>query len=219
MRWVFDINNPVMRYVIKIFDCMCLSVLWLVVCLPIFTIGPATTAMFGVIHRYIRLEEEGLWTMFWKTFRTEFKRTSLCWLMMLGVLVLLVVDALVFRTMEINGQFFGKLYWLILLLIGIVATWMTYLFSYAERFHGGVKDTCKISFLLMVLHPIQSITILLILIASVALILIAPGFLTIVPAVCCWLCDILAASVFLLHLREEDRQHLEDSRKESAEDI
>ena len=29
MRWIFDINNPIMRYVIKIFDCMCLSVLWL----------------------------------------------------------------------------------------------------------------------------------------------------------------------------------------------
>ena len=219
MRWIFDINNPIMRYVIKVFDCMCLSVLWLVVCLPIVTIGPATTAMFAVIHRYIRLEEESLWKMFWKTFREEFKRTSLCWLAALGILILLIVDALVFRTMEINGQFFGKLYWLILLLIGIVATWITYLFSYAERFDGGVKDTLKLSFLMMVLHPIKSITILIILVASAALIILFPGFLTIVPAVCCWLCDVLTASVFVLHLREEDRQRLEDSRKESAEDI
>ena len=40
---------------------------------------------------------------------------------------------------------------------------------------------------------------------------LAPGFLTIVPAACCWLCDIVVASVFMLHLWEEDRQRLEDS--------
>ena len=94
MRWIFDINNPVMRYVVKIFDCMCLSVLWLVACLPIFTIGAATTAMFAVIHRYIRQEDGGLGKTFWGAFREEFKRTTLCWLVALAILALLALDAL-----------------------------------------------------------------------------------------------------------------------------
>jgi uncharacterized membrane protein YesL len=219
MRWIFDINNPIMRYVIKIFDCMCLSVLWLVACLPIFTIGAATTAMFAVIHRYIRLEEDGLWKIFWKTFREEFKRASLCWLAALLILALLIVDALVFRTMVLKGQLLGNLYWLILLLIGIEATWLTYVFAYTERFTGGVKDTMRFSLLMMILHPVKSLTVLALVLGSGALIMLAPGFLTIVPAACCWLCDIVVASVFMLHLREEDRQRLEDSRQKSAEDV
>ena len=219
MRWIFDINNPIMRYVIKIFDCMCLSVLWLVACLPIFTIGAATTAMFAVIHRYIRLEEDGLWKIFWKTFREEFKRASLCWLAALLILALLIVDALVFRTMVLKGQRLGNLYWLILLLIGIEATWLTYVFAYTERFTGGVKDTMRFSLLMMILHPVKSLTVLALVLGSGALIMLAPGFLTIVPAACCWLCDIVVASVFMLHLREEDRQRLEDSRQKSAEDV
>ena len=218
MRWIFDINNPIMRYVIKIFDCMCLSALWLVTCLPIFTIGASTTAMFAVIHRYIRLEEDGFWRVFWKTFREEFKRTTLCTLIALVIFALLIVDALVFRPMAMNGQLLGNLYWLILLLIGIEATWLTYLCAYAERFTGGVKDTMRFSLLLMILHPIKSITVLALVLASGALIIWMPGFLTIVPAVCCWLCDIVVASVFVQHLREEDRQRLEDSRRESTED-
>lgn len=218
MRWIFDINNPVMRYVVKIFDCMCLSVLWLVTCLPIITVGASTTAMFAVIHRYIRLEEGGLWKTFWKAFREEFKRTTLCWLLALAALALLIVDALVFRTMEMNGQFFGKLYWLILLLIGIVGTWLTYLFAYAERFTGGVKDTLRLSLLMMLLHPLKSVIILAFLLGSAALILLAPGLLVIVPAVCCWLCDMVTASVFVLHLREEDRQRLEEIQRQSDED-
>ena len=62
MGWLFDINNPVMRWIVKIFDCMCLSFLWVIASLPVFTIGASTTALFAAIHRYIRLEEGGLWT-------------------------------------------------------------------------------------------------------------------------------------------------------------
>ena len=219
MRWIFDINNPIMRYVIKVFDCMCLSVLWLVMCLPVFTIGASSTAMFAVIHRYIRLEEESLWKLYWKSFREEFKRTTLCTLVALGILALLVVDALVFRTMVLKGQLLGNLYWLILLLIGIEATWLTYLFAYVERFTGGVKDTMRFSFLMMILHPVKSLTILALVLGSGALVILAPGLLAIVPAACCWLCDIVVASVFVLHLREEDRQRLEESRQKSADDV
>ena len=215
MGWLFDINNPVMRWIVKIFDCMCLSFLWVIASLPVFTVGASTTALFAAIHRYIRLEEGGLWTTFWRAFRDDFKRSTLCWLAVLLVLVLLAVDALVFRTMAINGQLLGKLYWLILLLIALVATWAIYLFAYAERFTGTVKDVLRMSFLLMVLHPVKAITVLAILLAGAALVIIGPIALSIVPAAVCWLCDIVIAGVFAPHLRPEDRERLEKKRIES----
>jgi uncharacterized membrane protein YesL len=218
MRWIFDINNPIMRYVIKIFDCMCLSALWLVTCLPIFTIGASTTAMFAVIHRYIRLEEDRFWRVFWKTFREEFKRTTLCTLIALVIFALLIVDALVFRTMAMNGQFLGNLYWVILLLIAIVATWLAYLFAYVERFTGGVKDSLRFSVILLFLHPVKAITILALLLLSGAAILMIPGLLAIVPGIACWLCDIVIDSVFAPHLREEDRQRLEEEQRKLSEE-
>lgn len=215
MGWLFDINNPVMRWIVKIFDCMCLSFLWVIASLPVFTVGASTTALFAAIHRYIRLEEGGLWTTFWRAFRDDFKRSTLCWLAVLLVLVLLAVDVLVFRTMAINGQLLGKLYWLILLLIALVATWAIYLFAYAERFTGTVKDVLRMSFLLMVLHPVKAITVLAILLAGAALVIIGPIALSIVPAAVCWLCDIVIAGVFAPHLRPEDRERLEKKRIES----
>lgn len=215
MGWLFDINNPVMRWIVKIFDCMCLSFLWVIVSLPVFTVGASTTALFAAIHRYIRLEEGGLWTAFWRAFRDNFKRSTLCWLAVLLVLVLLAVDALVFRTMAINGQLLGKLYWLILLLIALVATWAIYLFAYAERFTGTVKDVLRTSFLLMALHPVKAVTVLAILMAGIAMVVIGPGLLAIVPAVVCWLSDVVIASVFAPHLLPEDRERLEKKRIES----
>ena len=215
MGWLFDINNPVMRWIVKIFDCMCLSFLWVIASLPVFTIGASTTALFAAIHRYIRLEEGGLWTTFWRAFRDDFKRSTLCWLAVLLIAALLAVDALVFRTMAINGQLLGKLYWLILLLIALVATWAIYLFAYAERFTGTVKDVLRMSFLLMVLHPVKAISVLAILLAGAAFVIIGPIALSIVPAAVCWLCDIVIAGVFAPHLRPEDRERLEKKQNES----
>ena len=211
MRWLFDIHNPVMRWIVKIFDCMCLSALWVIVSLPIFTIGASTTALFATIHHYIRRDEDGLWGTFWRSFREEFKRSTLCWLVAMLVLILLGVDALVFRTMAIRGEWLGKLYFVILLLIAVVATWIAYLFSYAQQFTGSVKDVLRLSFMLMILHPIKSITVLLILFAGTAMVVLQPGFLMIVPAVTCWLCDVVIDSVFALHLREEDRTQWEET--------
>jgi len=215
VRWLFDINNPVMRWIIKIFDCMCLSFLWVIVSLPVITIGASTTALFAVVHRYIRLEEGSLWGTFWQAFREDFKRSTLCWLVCLLLFVLLIVDGLVFRTMALQGQLLGKLYWLILLLLAIAVTWMAYLFAYAQRFSGSVKDVLRLSFLLMVLHPVKAVTTLAIVLGGVALVVLQPGFLMIVPAVVCWFCDIVIASVFAAHLLPEDRQRLEESRKET----
>jgi uncharacterized membrane protein YesL len=129
------------------------------------------------------------------------------------ILLLLGVDMLVFRTMAMNDQPLGKLYWLVMLLFGIAATWLAYLFSYAERFNGSVKDVLKLSFLLMMLHPIKAVTVLVILFAGAAFVVIGPVALSIVPALVCWLCDVVIADVFSQHLREEDKQKLEDKRK------
>ena len=215
MRWLFDINNPVMRWIIKIFDCMCVSLLWVIVSLPLFTVGASTTALFATIHRYIRLEEGSLWKTFWQAFREDFKRSTLCWLVCLLVLALLIVDALVFRTMALQGQLLGKLYWVILLLAAVAATWMAYLFAYAERFSGSVKDVLRLSFVLMVLHPVKAVTTMVIVLGAAALVVLQPGFLMIVPAAACWLCDIVIASVFAVHLRPEDRERLEENAIDS----
>jgi uncharacterized membrane protein YesL len=215
MRWLFDINNPVMHWIMKIFDCMCLSILWVVASLPVITIGASTTALFAAIHRYIRLEEGGLCKTFWRAFRENFKRSTLCWGVVLLVLAVLVVDVLVFRTMALNGQFLGRFYWVILLLIGIALGWMAYLFSYAERFTGSVKDVLRFSLLMMILHPIKAVVVLAILLGGAALVMVAPGVLIIAPAAVCWLCDSVIASVFALHLREEDRDRLEARQKET----
>lgn len=199
MRWLFDIENPIMGYIIKIFDCMCLSILWLICCLPIVTAGAATTALYAAVYRYLRKNEGHLLRTFFDAFRENWKRSTLVWLLVLAAGILLGVDVLVFRTMALQGQLLGKLYWLILVLICIWITWAVYAFAYCARFHGGVKDALRGSLLLMLLHPLRTLTVFLPTAAGILIMCMAPGFLTIVPAVIMLTCGITLEKVFQLH--------------------
>lgn len=199
MRWLFDIENPVMRYILKIFDCMCLSILWLVCCLPILTAGAATTALYATVYRYLRKDEGHLLRTFLEAFRENWKRSTLVWLVMLAAGVLLGVDMLVFRAMALQGHLLGKLYWLILLLVCLWVTWIVYAFAYCARFHGGVKDVLRGSAVLMLLHPLWAMSVFLPTAAGILVMCMAPGFVSIVPAVIILTCSITLEKIFKLH--------------------
>ena len=204
MKRLFDFGSPLMRILIRIFDCMCLSVLWMLFSLPIVTMGASSAAMYATVVKYIRKDEGYLWRTFWGAFKENLKRSTLAWLAALALLALLTVDALVFRSMAINGDFLGNLYWVILVLICVAVTWTAYLSAYCARFNGSVKDVLRFSFVLMTYHPIKSLGVFLPILGAAVLVLIAPGLLVVAPAVSCWIGSVTIEKVFLLHMRPED---------------
>lgn len=204
MRWIFDIENPIMHYVIKIFDCMCLSVLWLLFSIPVITAGAATTALYATIYHYIRKEEGHLWRTFWGAFRENLKRSTLLWLVVLAVAALLAVDVLVFRTMALNGEPLGKLYWLILVLCGVAVTWVVYLFAYAARFQGKVRDVLRVSITLILVHPLKTLIVFVLVAVGILLAAMVPGLLTILPAGICLVASMIMEGIFALHLRQTE---------------
>lgn len=204
MKRLFDFGSPLMRNLIRIFDCMCLSVLWIIFSIPIVTMGASSAAMYITVVKYIRRDEGYLWRTFWDAFKENLKRSTLAWLPALALLALLTVDALVFRSMAINGDFLGNLYWVILILICVAVTWTAYLSAYCARFNGSVKDVLRFSFILMTYHPIKSLGVFLPILVSATLVLIVPGLLVAAPAVACWIYSITTEKVFLLHMRPED---------------
>jgi uncharacterized membrane protein YesL len=51
-----------------------LNVLWLVMCLPIVTIFPATAAMFGVVREWTKEREPGIFGAFFSFFKENFRQ-------------------------------------------------------------------------------------------------------------------------------------------------
>lgn len=204
MRGMFSIDSPVMRALIKFFDCICASVLWLLFSLPVVTMGAAGAALYATVYKYLRRGEGHLWSTFWGAFRENLRRSTLVWLAALAVLALLAADALVFRSLKLEGSPFGSIYWVVLALICAAATWTAYLSAYAARFSGGAKDVLRFGFVLMAAHPVKALEVFLPILAGASLVLTGPQWIAIVPAAVCWLNSAVLEKVFLLHMRPED---------------
>lgn len=212
MKRIFDMDSPLMNALMKIGDCICLSVLWLVFSLPIVTIGASSTALYAAVHRCLRRNEAGILKNFWNAFQENFKRSTLAWLVELLVLVVLTLDAAVFRSIKLAGGAMGNLYWAALLLEAVGLTWAAYVASYAARFNGTVREILRYGLVLLRLHPIKALGVMLPILAGLALCLMVPFMLLFAPAVVCWVCSYSLEQVFRLHMQPEDLE------KEAARD-
>ncbi len=214
MRRLLDINNPIMRFLTAAFDILALSVLWTVFSLPVVTMGAASAALYSAVYHHVRKGEDYLWNSFFSAFRENFKRSTLAWLVVLGILVLLGADALLLRSLILQGYAFGWFYGVTLALIVLTLTWTVYLAAYAARFDGTVKEVLRFSFMLLRAHPVKMLWVVVLVVGGMALALTLPAMVAFIPATVYWGATFPIEWTFLKHMRPEDRARVE---KENAE--
>ena len=61
-------DNPVMQFITKIVTSVYLNILWFICCIPIFTIGASTTALFYVTEKMAKNEEGNVTSAFFRSF-------------------------------------------------------------------------------------------------------------------------------------------------------
>ena len=74
MNKIFRSDNPFWIGMGSIFDLFVLNLLWLLCCLPIVTIGPATAAFYYAMINLVRGEETYLSKDFFHSFRQNLKQ-------------------------------------------------------------------------------------------------------------------------------------------------
>ncbi len=200
MKRLFDVESPLMGFLFKVFDCVCLSLLWAAFSLPVLTMGAATAALYATVHKCIQKEEGHLLRTFWNAFRENFKTATVCWIAIALIFAVLVLDAGVFRGMLVRGDAMGNLYWAILLVFAAEATWAAYVFAYCARCNGSTKEVLRISFLLMLYHPLRSGWVFAPILAWAVLALTVPGVAILLPAPVYWFMSQTIEKVFRLHM-------------------
>lgn len=215
MGRIFGHDSPIVSSLTKIGDIICVSALWIVFSLPIFTIGASTVALYTVVYRNFRSGKGYVWKTFWDAFRAEFKRSTLVWLVSFAVMALLTADVFLFRGLKLSGSSMGNLYWAAFALWWAALTWTVYLLTYAARINGGVRDTIRYGYLLMVLHPIRSLGILITLFAGFAIVLMVPFMVLAAPAVVMLICSFPLEKTFLAHQPPESKAENEDQEDNS----
>ena len=148
MRNILNHDGPLMSLITKITYSAYLNILWLVCCLPIVTIGASTTALFYVTLKVAKNEEGNLTRSFFHSFKENFRQSTIIWLILLAVGIILALDGYVFYHMR-----FENVFWTVGTAIFFVAAVayaivLMYIFPLLARFDNTIKAMFKNSIML-----------------------------------------------------------------------
>lgn len=159
MNKLFNLDNPFWNSMDKVFDLFIANVLWLVCCLPVFTIGPSTAAFFYVLVNMARGEDGVLSRDFFRSFKQNFRQGVGFGLLMAAAGIFLAVDiTMCYRSGTGVYTFFMVFFAVLFLLWASVAL---YSFALLAKFEKKNTEILVWAFLLAVGHPAQTFLMLL----------------------------------------------------------
>jgi len=141
MNHLFDLDNPVMQFISRIFDLVLLNLIFILSCIPVFTIGASLTGLYYVSLKIVRGEEPYIWKSFWKSFRQNFKQATAAWLLLLLVCVLLGMDFYIINSQD--TVLFAVVRIFLWVVCAIVLCIFLYLFPVISHFVCTLKQAVK----------------------------------------------------------------------------
>ncbi len=160
MSSLFNMDNPVWRFMGKIADVMVLNLLWIVCCIPIVTIGPAATATYYVALRLANDEDGYIAKNFFKSFKQNFRQGMIIGIIMTVIGALFAYDFYLYR--QLTG---GMMKALSMILLGIMILYLfalTYVFPILAKFENSVKRTITNAFFMSIRHIVATIVMIVI---------------------------------------------------------
>lgn len=180
-----------------------LNVMYLLTCIPLVTIGAATSALFEVATRYSDDEAGRPVADFFPAFARNLRRGTLTSLALLVPTVLLTFSAVFwFSTPTVLGSAAG-----VLSVLAAVYLFAAFLYAMAlvARFDDGIRRTLKNALLLASAEPMRTFGLLLLPVALASISILFPPFLVIVGTIGFSVGSYAAAfifrSAFARHLR------------------
>ncbi len=174
MNSIFSLDGAFVKYMSLVADVIILSALYMIICIPIITIGPATTAMFYVMTRRIYEKEGYIIRDFFKSFKENFGQSTFTWILLQGLMVVLGVNIFamltgyIFSLDHLAGKVLLGFYFLALIEVIIASL---YIYPIISRFHLKFLPAIKTALLLGNKHMPSTI--------SIACLAVLIGYLTI----------------------------------------
>ena len=136
----FNWDNIVFQMLGKLVDCVWVSILWVICCIPVFTIGASTTAAMSVALKLADDEEGYIAKSYFEAYKANFKQGVPMGLIFLVAWYAVYLDFQLFGAVKNNP--------VILLIIGMVSVFlviiaMIYSFSLLARYENTVVRTIQ----------------------------------------------------------------------------
>ena len=226
---IFNLDNKFFQTLGKGVDCVCLSLLWMICCIPLaFGIyvayvskaiilalpciilavpaGIATTALYYAVNKVIRHSRGYLWSSFWHSFKTNMKQGAFVTLVVAAAVVLVGLDGYIMYQFAKAGEKSGVLYVVFFVLMLVVIAWAIYVFPYMARFENSTKLILKNSALMAIGNLPKTFMALMFFLACCIGTYLLPVVAIISPALGMLLLNYILEGVFERYMSDEDRE-------------
>lgn len=133
-------DSKFMQVLSRLTDLVVLNLLFLLTCLPVFTIGAANAAMYTLCFRMIRNREGGIVKSYFRAFRDNFKQGTALWLLFLFIAVPAVIYFDAYFAMDGAIRYLIVIFFLILVLAIFAAG---YGFAWISQFRNTVPEVLR----------------------------------------------------------------------------
>ena len=140
MGGFFSLDSKFMRAMSRVADLVILNCVFLLTCLPVITIGAASTALYTVCFRMGTVREGHLLRGYFQAFRSEFRQSTLIWLILLLFGAAVCLNILLFLGMS---GWMHYLYILFLMFLMIALMILGYAFPLLSQFQNDTRSTVK----------------------------------------------------------------------------
>lgn len=175
MKSIFSHEGVLFRFAERLGNLILLNLLYLLFCIPIITIGPATAALHYVTLKYAANEEDRVWAPFIHSFRQNLKQGILVGLIATAVGVFLAFDLYWIYQMVNAGQAFDKVVLVLVSLACIVYLMMTaYIYPLLARYDNSIKQMFRTAIILAIRHLPATLCMAVISAAPIILLMYTP---------------------------------------------
>lgn len=149
-----------MNFLGRLGDMFILNILYLLCCVPVVTIGAATTGLYYTTLKMAENRESYVWKDFLKSFRQNFRQATVIWLILLAALAVLAMDFLL-------GGGLAPAVGSVVAVVGIVAAVflvmeIVYVFPVLARFDNSIPGTMRNALIMAIRHLPRTVVILVI---------------------------------------------------------
>jgi len=220
----FSMDGPIYKIGGIIADILILGILWVLLAVPIVTIGASTSAVYYVFTKRINGRDGYLWREFWSSFRQNFRTATAVWLTLLVIYIVLTFNIVNIGLLEGMADFILIVQFVILVQITFITM---YAFPLISRFEMGYKEVFKTAFFLANRHILITLSNIVLLISAAIIAFLQPAFIFVMVGAYCYFSSFLIIKAFRKYRPDLDLEtnvghmaplRLEEKKKEAQEE-
>lgn len=148
MGQLFSTDGIVYRFMTTTGNIILATILWIIGCIPVVTIGTSTAALYYTVVKSVRKDVGYVHSEFWRGYKLNFRKGVLATVLLLAMAVILGTE--MWLVLE-NGVEVSRIWYSLSgLIILLMALTVLYLFPVMSRFDMKLSRLCMLSFVMSI---------------------------------------------------------------------